>query len=427
MEEGCVGGRPASFPTPPRTPKTVREKAGGGRVVLMAPTVTTSCTSAEPQSGGDRGGRKGGREVNVNLIVGSTHDSSEIVARSSHSSIFSLPFQSAPSQSKTSTNISPDHLSHQNNQLQHWTKEKEERNEHSCRASAEPAVPQRSGALGLGNFKGNPQSVFSRLLLHSGAKQGAPRTTMDAALWMPSQCVAVMVAGGAFGESGDSAGRQKLQTGSRVRIEGLASQPEFNGLEGTVKKLLPNERVWVITVRLCDSCLSSCVLPCCIACDNTGGRLLQDTGKALNVTLAKAHRLETPPSTLVLSKMGKQHTAAALRIQRVFRGHMGRALVREVLLDMYSSYQTDYAPADTAAAPDWQELYSDEYQATYWWNEATGETTWDKPQSPPGTHFTCFCFPSTKAQILTLRNLRRLQRLQTRCCTRACLCHAYVC
>jgi hypothetical protein len=118
--------------------------------------------------------------------------------------------------------------------------------------------------------------------------------------------------------------------------------------------------------------------------------LLQDTGKALNVTLAKAHRLETPPSTLVLSKMGKQHTAAALRIQRVFRGHMGRALVREVLLDMYSSYQTDYAPADTAAAPDWQELYSDEYQATYWWNEATGETTWDKPQSPPGTQYSLY-------------------------------------
>ena len=390
--EACGVGGTKTLATPPRTPKSVREKAGGGRVILMAPIVTTSCTSAEPQSVGERGGRKGGREVNINLIVRSTHDSSETVARSSHSSNVSVPFQSAPSQSKqVETNIPPDHLSHLNNQLQHWTKEKEERNEHSCRASAEPAVPQRSGALGLGNFKGNPQSVFSRLLLHSGAKQGAPRTTVDAALWIPSQCVAVMVAGGAFGESGDSAGRQKLQSGSRVRIEGLASQPEFNGLEGTVKKLLPNERVWVITVRLFDSCLSSCVLPCCIACDNTG-RLLQDTGKALNVTLAKAHRLETPPSTLLLSKMGRQHTAAALRIQRVFRGHMGRALVREVLLDMYSSYQTDYV----AAVPDWQEIYSDEYQATYWWNEATGETTWDKPEAPLGTQFTCFS--GTKVQ-----------------------------
>jgi len=47
------------------------------------------------------------------------------------------------------------------------------------------------------------------------------------------------------------------------------------------------------------------------------------------------------------------------------------------------------APASKISAPaksDWQELFSDEYKAPYWWNEKTGETTWDKPaalSAPP--------------------------------------------
>jgi hypothetical protein len=31
-----------------------------------------------------------------------------------------------------------------------------------------------------------------------------------------------------------------------VRIEGLISRPECNGLEGTVRALLPDERLWVV-------------------------------------------------------------------------------------------------------------------------------------------------------------------------------------
>ena len=47
------------------------------------------------------------------------------------------------------------------------------------------------------------------------------------------------------------------------------------------------------------------------------------------------------------------------------------------------------APAAKISSPsksDWQELFSDEYKAPYWWNEKTGETTWDKPaalSAPP--------------------------------------------
>jgi translation initiation factor IF-1 len=37
-----------------------------------------------------------------------------------------------------------------------------------------------------------------------------------------------------------------IAVGSRVRIEGLISRPECNGLEGTVRALLPDERLWVV-------------------------------------------------------------------------------------------------------------------------------------------------------------------------------------
>ena len=59
----------------------------------------------------------------------------------------------------------------------------------------------------------------------------------------PPPAVAVLIAGRGFGQhSGDG---MELQPGSRVRVEGLVSQPELNGVEGTVKKLLADDRVWL--------------------------------------------------------------------------------------------------------------------------------------------------------------------------------------
>jgi translation initiation factor IF-1 len=40
--------------------------------------------------------------------------------------------------------------------------------------------------------------------------------------------------------------KQTIAVGSRVQIEGLISRPECNGLEGTVRALLPDERLWVV-------------------------------------------------------------------------------------------------------------------------------------------------------------------------------------
>ena len=37
------------------------------------------------------------------------------------------------------------------------------------------------------------------------------------------------------------------------------------------------------------------------------------------------------------------------------------------------------APAPAAVKSDWQEIFDETYKAPYWWNEKTGETTWDKP------------------------------------------------
>ena len=45
----------------------------------------------------------------------------------------------------------------------------------------------------------------------------------------------------------------RARQGSRVRIERLTSRPECNGLEGTATQLLPDERVWVVLVSLCDT------------------------------------------------------------------------------------------------------------------------------------------------------------------------------
>ena len=50
-----------------------------------------------------------------------------------------------------------------------------------------------------------------------------------------------------FKDRGAEAKRKKtFAEGSRVRIEGLKQQPECNGLEGTVRALLPDERLWVV-------------------------------------------------------------------------------------------------------------------------------------------------------------------------------------
>ncbi len=49
--------------------------------------------------------------------------------------------------------------------------------------------------------------------------------------------------------------------GSRVRIEGLTLRPDCNGLEGTARKLLPDERVWVVLVSLCDTSMPSVIPP----------------------------------------------------------------------------------------------------------------------------------------------------------------------
>jgi len=59
----------------------------------------------------------------------------------------------------------------------------------------------------------------------------------------PPPAVAVLIAGRGFGQH--SGNGMALQPGSRVRVEGLVSQPELNGVEGTVKKLLADDRVWL--------------------------------------------------------------------------------------------------------------------------------------------------------------------------------------
>ena len=82
----------------------------------------------------------------------------------------------------------------------------------------------------------------------------------------------------------------------------------------------------------------------------------QDTGQELNVPVARAHRLETPPepAQVPAQQQGAAASplaaAAALRIQRVVRGHAGRMLARQVILDMYSAYDVDEPAYAQAAA-----------------------------------------------------------------------------
>ncbi len=82
-------------------------------------------------------------------------------------------------------------------------------------------------------------------------------------------------------------------------------------------------------------------------------RVGQDTGRDLNVSVARAQPLQRPPgqATAVSSRRkdtarqegtaARLRAAAALKLQRVVRGHVGRMLVRQVILDMYSSYDVD--------------------------------------------------------------------------------------
>ena len=53
----------------------------------------------------------------------------------------------------------------------------------------------------------------------------------------------------------------RARQGSRVRIERLTSRPECNGLEGTARQLLPDERLWVVLVSLCDTSVPSVIPP----------------------------------------------------------------------------------------------------------------------------------------------------------------------
>jgi hypothetical protein len=110
------------------------------------------------------------------------------------------------------------------------------------------AAPHRGAAAGVG-AAGEPRPP-PRSRWDDGQQDAArppPR--------MPPPAVAVMIAGSGFG--GD--GRSTLQRGSRVRIEGLLSQPEHNGTEGAVKKLLPDDRVWIKLVRLHAACRAACL------------------------------------------------------------------------------------------------------------------------------------------------------------------------
>jgi hypothetical protein len=66
----------------------------------------------------------------------------------------------------------------------------------------------------------------------------------------PCGAAAVVVAGHAFGDARPEDEAPSLERGSRVRVEGLVSQPECNGLEGTVKKLLQGDRVWIKLVSI---------------------------------------------------------------------------------------------------------------------------------------------------------------------------------
>jgi hypothetical protein len=95
---------------------------------------------------------------------------------------------------------------------------------------------------------------------------------------------------------------QERAVDSRVRIEGLTTQPELNGLEGTVKKLLKNDRLWVKLVSVCEGCvfILVCLTPPLffLFCDDS--RSMQDTGQELNVGVAK---------TVLLSKIDNAPTA----------------------------------------------------------------------------------------------------------------------
>jgi hypothetical protein len=108
-----------------------------------------------------------------------------------------------------------------------------------------PDAAARSHARELEQEHGNPRGLRQprasgfaacERLSQSKNDECPPRT--------PPPAVAVIISGSGFGDGGGR-GDGALQRGSRVRIEGLLSQPEHNGAEGAVKKLLPDDRVWI--------------------------------------------------------------------------------------------------------------------------------------------------------------------------------------
>jgi len=106
----------------------------------------------------------------------------------------------------------------------------------------------------------------------------------------------------ASAEGAGMVARQERAVDSRVRIEGLTTQPELNGSEGTVKKLLKNDRLWVKLVSVCEGrvFILVCLTPLLsfLFCDDS--RSMQDTGQELNVGVAK---------TVLLNKIDNAPTA----------------------------------------------------------------------------------------------------------------------
>ena len=80
--------------------------------------------------------------------------------------------------------------------------------------------------------------------------------TMGGKVAKPAQELAGSANIEASAEAGILASQERA-VDSRVRIEGLITQPELNGLEGTVKKLLKNDRLWVKLVSVGKAASSS--------------------------------------------------------------------------------------------------------------------------------------------------------------------------
>lgn len=187
-DDGSIQPRSPMSPMPPSKPKPAG--SGGGRVVLMAPIMCTSTTAVADSAGV--------RHAEKDLLVQRRCD---------------------------------------------WDGDKFPRQPVGAVAAA------AAGAAGDMREPGSSHSTstWRQTQVHAGNGLLRTHTTDDPPPHTPPPAVAVMVSGGGFGNSGVLNARQLIH-GSRVRVEGLLSQPECNGLEGTVKKVLPDDRVWLIMV-----------------------------------------------------------------------------------------------------------------------------------------------------------------------------------